>query len=404
MFFRPLHIISLFVIGIFGFIGWRGYSYFFDKGYPIIQINGIEADGFYAGDIQCLVSGSDNYKVNDISVWLDNHPLIKSYKINARNFEHSFSIPTKTLPNGKHLLKVEASNSTYEQHKTMIEIPFSVDNIPLQGAFVKTESENKVFQGRTLHVQFQVNKEVKEATIQTLSKTFECFKESKNSLIYEVFVPISCEETPNEYLYSINVVDRVGNSLTLENKFQVVMFPFKKQLLKVDSEKVKTEKEVGLPAQQLELALEELAKKSPHQKLWQGVFYPPIDIKSVSTDYGTVRTTQEKGRYMHKAVDVLDTPKSVVWATQDGIVVIKERYAHSGNTVVIDHGYGLFSLFFHLDKFADIAVNDRIKRGNPIGTLGMTGYASGYHLHWEMRIDNMPVDPLQWIKPSFLGA
>ena len=91
-------------------------------------------------------------------------------------------------------------------------------------------------------------------------------------------------------------------------------------------------------------------------------------------------------------------PRSVVWAPQDGIVVMKDRFAPSGNTVIVDHGLGILSLFYHLEDFADIEVGQKILQGNPLGTIGKTGFATGYHLHWEMRINNTPVDPLQWIK------
>ena len=94
-------------------------------------------------------------------------------------------------------------------------------------------------------------------------------------------------------------------------------------------------------------------------------------------------------------------PKSVVWATQNGVVVHKGRYASSGNTVVVDHGWGLLSLFFHLEDIADIKVGTKVAKGNPLGTIGKTGYATGYHLHWEMRINNIPVDPMQWTKQNF---
>ena len=61
----------------------------------------------------------------------------------------------------------------------------------------------------------------------------------------------------------------------------------------------------------------------------------------------------------------------------------------------------ILSLFFHLDSFGNNAIGDKIKKGNPLGTLGMTGYASGYHLHWEMRIMMIPIDPMQWTKHDF---
>lgn len=386
---------------IVGFFGWRTYHYFFDKGYPSLNLIGIEEGGHYAGDLHASLAGKDSYKVSDISMWLDGAPLLTKFKINSSSFEHPFFIPTKPLPNGKHTLKVEAINGTHAGNKTNIERIFYIDNAPLQAAFLRPDTEYKVFQGRTLHIQFQVNKDIREAHVETLSNSFPCFPEAKNSHIYECFIPINCEEKPNEYPLIVSITDRVGNSMHVDHKFQVILFPFKKQLLQVGSEKMKTEKELGLSDVALEQELEELLKKSPQEKLWSGSFYPPLEITGISTEYGTVRTTQEKGRYMHKAVDVLNSPKSVIWAPQNGIVVIKNRYVHSGNTVVIDHGYGIFSLFFHLDSFADINVGDKIKRGNPIGTLGKTGYASGYHLHWEMRINNVHVDPMQWIKPNF---
>ena len=93
-------------------------------------------------------------------------------------------------------------------------------------------------------------------------------------------------------------------------------------------------------------------------------------------------------------------PRSVVWAPQDGIVVMKDRFAPSGNTVIVDHGLGILSLFYHLEDFADIEVGQKVAQGNPLGTIGKTGFATGYHLHWEMRINNTPVDPLQWVKAS----
>ena len=399
--FRITHFLVIIGLITIGFLGLKSYHYFLDKHTPQLTISGISNNDYYANDVQCILNAHDPYKVSDISIWLDGKSLINKFKINSKACEHPFTISTKTLTNGQHTLKADVINSTYNQGKTSQEITFSVDNTPLQAAFIRPESDYKVFQGRTLHIQFQVNKDIKSAQIHALSNTFPAFQEGKNSPIFECFIPIACEEVPNEYLLTVDIIDNVGNTLMLESKFQIVAFQFKKQNLHVDPTKAQEEKEAGLAAAQLEIQIEDLVKKSPKEKLWQGVFYPPIDIKGISTEYGTIRTTQERGRYAHKAVDVINTPKSVIWATQDGIIVIKDRFGHSGNTIVIDHGQEIFSLFYHLDTFADIKVGDRIKRGNPIGTLGKTGYASGYHLHWEMRINNIPVDPMQWIKLNF---
>jgi len=99
---------------------------------------------------------------------------------------------------------------------------------------------------------------------------------------------------------------------------------------------------------------------------------------------------------MHKAVDLINRPHCTVWAAQTGKVIIKDRFYLTGNTIVLDHGLGIFTLYGHLEDFADINVGSIVKKGSPIGKLGMTGYAAGYHLHWELRINNIGVDPIEW--------
>ena len=53
------------------------------------------------------------------------------------------------------------------------------------------------------------------------------------------------------------------------------------------------------------------------------------------------------------------------------------------------------------EDFADIEVGQKVAKGNPVGTMGKTGYAQGYHLHWEMRLNNIAIDPMQWTKANF---
>lgn len=401
MVFQLRIFILLSIMAIFGWTGWNLYGYFFSNSQPELELVGIESQGYYAGDVSCLVKGSDDYKVSDLSIILDGKLLIPKHIINKKEFERYFTIPTKTLNDGVHKLALEVTNGTYNKVRVSKNYDFNVDNVPLQAAFVKGDNESKVWQGRTLHIQFQSNKPLKSVQATALSKTYACFPESAHSLIYECYIPIDCEENPNEYLLTIDLADHVGNTLTLKNRFQVVRFPFKKQHIKIASEKIKAENDAGLSEKLLEQELEELTQKSPQQKLWQGAFVTPTQIKQITTDFGVIRTTQERGLRQHKALDIYNDPKAVIWSPQDGIVVLKNRYAHSGNTVVVDHGYGLLSLFFHLDEFADIEVGEKIKKGNPVGTLGKTGYATGYHLHWEQRLNNVAIEPLEWTKHDF---
>lgn len=383
-------------------ISWKTYSYFFDTSKPTFCIYGIENNKYYSGDIECKIHGKDGYKVDYIAIYLDNKPLVSKFRINRKEFEYSLPILTKTLNNGAHELRVFIMDSSYNKNSNEDSIIFNVDNNPLQAAFVKPETDHKIFQGKTLHIQFQTNKPIKQAYINVLSKNHKFYAEMAGSNIYECFIPIDCEENPNEYPFTITIEDHVGNSTKLEGKVQVLPYPFKKQNLTIADEKIKEEQEIGISQAELERQVEELATKSIDYKLWgNSAFFIPIEMTRISCDFGTVRTTQHSGCYMHKALDLIGRPKSVVWAPQDGVIVIKDRFVKSGNTVVIDHGCGVMTLLFHLDNFADIKVGEKLKRGNPVGTIGKTGYATGYHLHWEMRINNIHIDPMQWTKTSF---
>lgn len=395
---RSKHLVIIALCVSVGYASMRLYTYLFDTAIPTIQLVGIEDKRWYAGDIACsLISDKDG----ELSILLDGKPLVSKRSVRARDKGYIFTVPTLTIPDGNHTIEAHFNDSTYRKNATHLSREFGVDNVPIKVAFIKTDEHHKVLQGRTLHVQFQANKPLENSSITVLSQQFRCYPETPNSLIYEAFIPISCEEKPNEYLLSLDAQDLVGNNTHLDSTFQVVSYPFKKQVIVVDDEKVKKEAELGEDRRKFEEIMAQLAQQSPKEKLWRGTFCPPIDIKQVTTDYGTIRTTNHKGRYVHKALDVINLPKSVIWATQDGKVVLKDRFSDSGNTVVIDHGLGILSMYFHLDTYADIKVGDMIVKGNPVGTLGKTGYAKGYHLHWEMRINNIPVDPMQWTKETF---
>ncbi len=401
MVLRANYLFKLGMLALIVWCGWGVYGYFFEVDAPQIFLSGLDEFGYYCSDTHCTLTGNERQKISYVSVWLDDKQLSNNYKVGRRKFAHDITIDTTQVSDGKHVLKVEATGSTYKKQKVAIVREFYVDNIALQAAFIRPESEQKVLQGRTLHVQFQVNKPVQQAVVKVGSNIYSAVLESPNSRIMEAFVPVLCEDKPGDVGYVVEIVDRVGNQIILDGHYQVLAAQFKTQSLKVDSKKIEFEREVSRSQSDLNQELDLLAQKSPKEKLWKGKFYLPLESTGVATEFGVQRVTAEKGRYDHKALDLLAMPRSVVWAPQDGVVIIKDRYADSGNTVVIDHGLGIFTLLFHLEDFANINIGDKIRRGNPVGRMGKTGYASGYHLHWEMRINGIQVDPEQWTRDNF---
>lgn len=390
---RSLCMIFLAVFGCW--IANSCYHYFFDRQNPIITLSGLDQDGCYAGALQAqLVLNKPGY----ISLLIDDKPLVQSAYVNGQDPYH-FTLSTEQLSAGYHTLKAVAVDRRYHKNSTNFEVAFQVDNCPLSVTFLK--ENHTVLQGRTLHVIFKTNKEIANACVKTLTSVYPVFPEQKNMLVYEAFIPIACEEKAQEHPFSLQVTDRAGKKVVLDNTFRVDHVDFKKQTIAVSAQKMAEEKEKGRAMADLEARLALLAEKSPQQKLWKGSFCTPIEIDRVTCEFGTIRTTQERGRYAHNALDIINKPKSVVWSTQAGVVALKDRFDFSGNTVVVDHGCGVLSMFYHLDDFADIEIGQKIAKGNPVGTLGKTGYATGYHLHWEMRVGNVQVDPMQWTEDTF---
>lgn len=386
------------IVMLVGYFSYSTYLYIFDDTQPEVSVIGLEDGQCYAGNVVCNLKGSSSYKVGKLSVWLDDKPVCKDVKINKSSFDYPLNFSAEQLENGQHQLKAEVIDATKQKNKTTLCKDFSSDQLGLQAALVSTPLDHKVQQGRCLHVQFQVNKPMISATVNALSSKYPCFAKNKNSLVFEGFVPLECDQVAQEYPFSIDIKDGVGNKVLLEDKFQVVPVTFQRKILHVPGNKLKSELEfTSLQEKDLEEALEKFSKKSIKEKLWSGPFDVPILSTGTVTDFGVIRTSQDRGRTVHKALDLVAAPKSVVWASGNGIVVLKDRFTHSGNTVVLDHGHGVLSLYFHLHDFTDnLEIGQRVKRGNPLGRMGMTGFANGQHLHWEMRVNNVAVDPMQW--------
>ncbi len=398
------YLIALCVGLLVWYVGKNMYIYYSDVTEPVITFVDIADGDYFAKVMQAKIGGMHAYKIATYTITIDGKIYKQNIAVGKAAFEHSLSIPVDTMENGKHTLSVVMTSGTRHPITQEKVIHFFVDNLDLQARFIKPESENKVQQGRCFHVQFQVNKPIKKAVVTALSGQYPAYPENKNSLIYEAFIPVECDQHPSDYAYAIAIDDHVGQSFDLQATFQVTAFAFKKKTLHVPSGALDKEREfTELSEKDFEAKMEELTKNSVQEKLWQGMFEVPLAMTGITTEFGVMRVAQERGCYAHKALDlVASAPRSVVWASQSGIVVMKDRYVHSGNTIIIDHGWGILSMYFHLETFANIQVGQKIKKGNPVGTMGKTGYANGYHLHWEIRVGNVAVDPMQWTKKEFI--
>jgi murein DD-endopeptidase MepM/ murein hydrolase activator NlpD len=102
----------------------------------------------------------------------------------------------------------------------------------------------------------------------------------------------------------------------------------------------------------------------------------------------------------HNAIDISSAVGQAVRAPADGIVVKSEWANGYGNVIYISHGYGFSTRYGHLSSFA-VRPGQRVKRGDILGHVGSTGRSTGPHLHYEVRLNNNPVNPLEYILNAF---
>lgn len=143
--------------------------------------------------------------------------------------------------------------------------------------------------------------------------------------------------------------------------------------------------------------IETQCQKTVAQKLWEGAFLR--NLGATKANFAEHRTYTYRSavvsRQVHTGIDIAGIDSTEIVAANHGKVVFTGEIGIYGNVVILDHGYGIHSLYAHLNQI-DVQEDDMVSKGDIIAVSGETGLAFGDHLHFEIRVNGISVNPIEW--------
>jgi hypothetical protein len=150
--------------------------------------------------------------------------------------------------------------------------------------------------------------------------------------------------------------------------------------------------------------LRNILENHSSEAMWKGVFDYPIAEPLIISNFGKERVyfigKKRAFARCHRGVDFKGETGDPVFAPNIGKVVFADERITTGNTLVLDHGQGVYSLFFHLDSI-DVTTGTYVEKGSKIAEIGATGIAAGSHLHWSIFVNGEWINPMDWLEITF---
>lgn len=208
---------------------------------------------------------------------------------------------------------------------------------------------------------------------------------------------VDLETTPGLKEWKLSWAGADGNPVVCSVPITVREGKFATERLQVEQQYVQPDPE------QLKRVVEEQKKMQAiydtitPQALWKGKFQVPLKNVTTGGNFGRRRVLNGEARSPHAGVDFPAAAGTPVFAAQAGKVVLAENMYYPGNTVVIDHGFGIHTLYAHLSEI-EVHPGDSVEAGTEIGKVGATGRVTGPHLHWGLTINHARVNALQIVQ------
>jgi murein DD-endopeptidase MepM/ murein hydrolase activator NlpD len=215
--------------------------------------------------------------------------------------------------------------------------------------------------------------------------------------VWRAFLGADLEKTAGDYAFKITAQLLGGDPVTCTATIAVKAGHFPTENLHVENKFVGPDPDQLQRAKEESQRLHEIFNRVTPERLWQGRFRIPLDGVTTGGNFGRRRVLNGQPGSPHTGVDFPSPTGTPVHAAQRGRVVLAESLYFPGNTVILDHGLGVYTLYGHLSAI-NVKVGDLVASGAVLGKVGATGRATGPHLHWGLTANNARVNALQIVK------
>jgi murein DD-endopeptidase MepM/ murein hydrolase activator NlpD len=220
------------------------------------------------------------------------------------------------------------------------------------------------------------------------------WQEGQKTSTLHALIGIDLEKPPGKYEWKISWQGADGKELSCSVPIVIRTGKFPTEHLTVEQQFVQPDPEQEKRAAEDQKKMRAIYDTVTPERLWDGKFRLPLKDVTTGGNFGRRRVLNGQARSPHSGVDFPAAAGTAVFASQTGKVVLAGELYYSGNTVVIDHGYGIYTMYCHLSKIG-VAAGDAIKVGDELGKVGATGRVTGPHLHWALTIQHARVNGMQ---------
>jgi murein DD-endopeptidase MepM/ murein hydrolase activator NlpD len=234
------------------------------------------------------------------------------------------------------------------------------------------------------------NSEITYAEAWIFQKKFPFYRSRRNYILFTL-IGIDLFTKPDHYPIILKIKTKSSKTIEIKRFIEIKekYFPIKK--IYVDEKYVTPPPSVINRIKREQEILNRILQIFTPQYLFEKEFIPPL-VEKGKRNFGEIRVFNLKRESRHTGVDIPAPSGEEVKASNNGKVVLAQDLYYSGKTIIIDHGFGLFSLYCHLSKI-NVNEGQQVNKGDIIGKVGATGRVTGPHLHWGFKLNGARIDP-----------